>query len=100
MFRRFFWMNETCPDCGLHFDRGSGYWLGAMMFNMAFAIGVVILVLVLTAIATSPNPNWDLTIVLTIATAAIAPIVFFPFSRSLWVAAERAARLRDSTESE
>lgn len=93
-------MNESCAVCGLRFDRGDGYWLGAMMFNMAFAIGGVILVLVLTAVATSPDPNWDLTIVATVATAAIAPIAFFPFSRALWVAAERSARLRDSTESE
>ena len=93
-------MNESCSNCGLVYDRGDGYWLGSMMFNMAFAMGSVAIVGIGTFVATSPDPNWDLTIVLVVATALLAPIIFFPFSRTLWMAAERAARLRDGTESE
>lgn len=100
LFRRFVIMNQACSVCGLNFDRGDGYWLGAMMFNMAFAMGMVIIAFLAVLLATSPDPNWDLTIVVTVATALLAPLLFFPFSRGLWLAAERAARLRDGAEAE
>ena len=99
-FRRFVLMNESCSHCSLQFDRGDGYWLGAMMFNMAFAMGTVIIVFILAVALTSPDPNWDLTILVVVGAALLSPLLFFPFSRTLWMAAERAARLRDGTESE
>lgn len=100
VFRRLVLMNETCDVCQLEFDRGTGYWLGAMMFNMAFAMGAVVIALVLTLVLTSPDPNWDLVVVLTVAAAIVAPLAFFPFSRALWIAAERAARLGDGVTPE
>ena len=100
VFRRFFFMNETCRSCDLAFDRGVGYWLGAMMFNMAFGFVAVIGAILITLLATSPDPNWDLTIFVGIAVGVLAPLLFFPYSRTLWIAAERAARLRDGTEAE
>lgn len=100
VFRRFLLMKDSCSECGLVFDRGDGYWLGSMMFNMAFAMGTVAIVGVAVFVVTSPEPNWDLTIVLVVASGLLSPVLFFPFSRTLWIAAERAARLRDGTESE
>ena len=100
VFRRFVLMNRDCPSCDLGFDRGDGYWLGSMMFNMAFAMGTVIVVFLLVLLLTSPDPNWDLTIILVVVSALLSPLLFFPFSRTLWIAAERAARLRDGAESE
>ncbi len=100
VFRRLVIMNEQCAACHLTFDRGHGYWLGSMMFNMAFAMGAVVAVFVLTLVLTSPEPDWDLTIILVVTIALLSPLLFFPFSRTLWIAAERAARLRDGTESE
>ncbi|NND04581.1 MAG: DUF983 domain-containing protein [Acidimicrobiia bacterium] len=100
VFRRFVIMNSECSACDLTFDRGSGYWLGSMMFNMAFAMGTVVAVFVLSLILTSPDPDWDLTVILVVVAALVSPLVFFPFSRTLWVAAERAARLRDGVEAE
>ena len=100
VFRRFVLMNETCSVCGLVFDRGVGYWLGAMMFNMAFGFVAVLVAIGLTLALTSPDPNWDLTIIVAIVVGVIGPVGFFPFSRTLWIAAERAARLRDGTETE
>ncbi len=100
VFRRLFLMNQRCATCLLEFDRGTGYWLGAMMFNMGFAIGAVIVVFLLALWATSPDPNWDAAIYITIGAAALIPLLFFPFSRTLWIAAERWARLRDGVELE
>jgi len=100
IFRRLFFINVSCASCGLTFDRGVGYWLGAMMFNMAFGFAAVVVAILLTLWATSPDPNWDLMIFVAIGAGIVAPVLFFPFSRAFWIAAERAARLRDGTESE
>lgn len=100
VFRRLMLMNPDCSQCGLQFDRGHGYWLGAMMFNMAFGMGTLIVTLLLLLWITSPNPNWDVVIIGSVAAAGIGPILFFPFSRTLWMAAERSARLGDAAESE
>ena len=100
VFRRFVLMNQTCNSCDLVFDRGVGYWLGAMMFNMAFGFLAVLVAIGLTLALTSPDPNWDLTIIVAIVVGVLVPVAFFPFSRTFWIAAERAARLRDGTETE
>lgn len=100
VFRRLFSMNQDCSNCRLHFDRGHGYWLGAMMFNMAFGMATLIVTLLALLWITSPDPNWDVVIVVAVAAAGIGPILFFPFSRTLWIAAERSARLKDSAEDE
>ena len=94
VFRRFFVMNETCRRCGLRFDRGDGYWLGAMVLNMAVGMGAVLGAFLLTLLATSPDPNWDVAIAVSVGVGLIVPLLFFPFSRVMWMAAERAARLR------
>ena len=100
VFRRFFVMNEACRDCGLRFDRGDGYWLGAMMFNMAVGMMAVLGALLLVLFITSPDPNWDLAIAVSVAAGIVVPLVFFPFSRALWMAVERSARLRDGAADE
>lgn len=100
VFRRFVIMNETCTHCGLVFDRGQGYWLGAMMFNMAFAIGTLLVTFLVALWATSPDPDWNVIVIVTVTASIVVPLAFFPFSRSLWIAAERSARLRDGVEAE
>lgn len=100
VFRRFVIMNETCSACELKFDRGVGYWLGAMMFNMGVSFGSVIVVFLLTLGIASPDPDWNVVVAVTVGAAAVIPLVFFPFSRTLWIAAERAARLRHAPGSE
>lgn len=100
VFRRFMLMKPECSACSLVFDRGVGYWLGAMMFNMAVGFLAVLSAIGLTLVLTSPDPNWDLTIVVAIVVGVTVPVGFFPFSRTFWIAAERAARLRDGTETE
>ena len=97
VFRRFVLMNETYTACELVFDRGVGYWLGAMMFNMAFGFVAVLAAILFTLIATSPDPDWDLTIIVAIVVGITIPIGFFPFSRTFWIAAERPARLPAAT---
>jgi ABC-type branched-subunit amino acid transport system permease subunit len=80
-------MRERCPVCGLRFHRGEeGYAVGAYMFNMiaselVFAAGFIVII-----VATWPSPPWE---GLTWAAAicmVLAPIVFYPITKCLFLA--------------
>ena len=75
-----------CPKCGLVFERHEqGYRVGAYMFNIAMAELLFLVMLVGVLVATWPNPPWDW---LTYGSAAVMvalPIVFYPFSQTLFL---------------
>ena len=79
---------DECPTCGLRYEREEGYWLGAILINTAATIGAFGLGMVLWAVATWPDPPWDTMLVVGIAFNLIAPIVMYPYSKTLWVAIE------------
>lgn len=82
-------MTETCPTCGLRFERTEGYWTGSMALNLVVTEVVFVAVLVGTIIATSPDPNWSLVLGLALASNILVPVAFLPASRLLWVTIER-----------
>jgi len=81
-------MVERCPTCGLALERGesSDFWIGAYVFNLAFGEGIAIGVLVIWMIASSPNQPWTAIEVVGLILAVVLPFIFFPFSRTLWLA--------------
>jgi uncharacterized protein (DUF983 family) len=77
----------VCPRCRLRLDRGEpDYFLGAIVFNMAFAEGLLALGLVVVLVWTWPNPPWDGLYYGGIAGLIVAPILFYPYSKLLWLA--------------
>jgi hypothetical protein len=83
-------MVPDCPRCGLHFEREQGYWTGALAINI-IATGGLFAVLFATLIAiTIPDvPVAPLLLVL-VPVAVLGPIVYYPFSKTMWVAIDRA----------
>jgi uncharacterized protein (DUF983 family) len=79
-------MVERCPGCGLRFEREEGYWVGAMIVN--FAVTEVAFVVVFAAgLAISwPDVPWVLLTVVAVAVNAVVPLIFYPFSKTLWMA--------------
>lgn len=81
-------MKERCPTCGLALERGesSDFWIGAYVFNLAFgevlAIGIPIIWMILSA----PNQPWTQIEILAVVLCISLPFLFFPFSRTLWLA--------------
>jgi uncharacterized protein (DUF983 family) len=77
----------NCPVCGLGLERGEeGYWLGAYFFNLV-AMEMVFSVWVLGFLLwTWPNPPWELFQETTIALMVVVPVVFFPYSKTLFLA--------------
>ncbi|HEX8273528.1 MAG TPA: DUF983 domain-containing protein [Longimicrobiaceae bacterium] len=82
-------MRERCPACGIRTARGEDdFMLGAMVFNIAFAEGLLALVLVGVAVATWPDVPWRFLQFGGPVLMVLAPIAFLPFSRTLWMAFE------------
>ncbi len=83
-------MVPDCPQCGLHFEREQGYWAGALAINIVATGGLFTLVFVALLIATIPKvPVAPLLFVL-VPIALFGPIVYYPFSKTVWVAVDRA----------
>ena len=83
------WINTVpaCPRCGLRLDRGEpDYFLGAIVFNMAFAEGLFAVGLLLTLVATYPDPPWTALYVGGAIALIAAPIVLYPYSKLCWLA--------------
>ena len=77
----------VCPRCRLRLDRGEpDYFLGAIVFNMAFAEGLFAAALLAVLLWTWPNPPWDALYYGGIVGLIVAPILFYPYSKLLWLA--------------
>lgn len=86
LFRGWFDMADRCPRCGMPFERGEGYWLGAMAVNLGVAEAAFALTLVIGALATWPNPPWLALTIAGLVVNVVVPIVFYPFSKTIFVA--------------
>ena len=87
IFASWFRMREECPTCGLHFVRGEdGYTLGALWFNLIAAEAVTTTTMLTTLIVTWPDVPWDALRVTGPIEAVAMPLLFFPFSRTLFLA--------------
>lgn len=97
VFVSWFRMCPSCPACGLNFDREpeGGYWVGSYSINL-FATETVFVVALVGALAlTWPDPPWDLIIWGDVALMLLFPMLFFPFSKTLFIAIDLTFRPRE-----
>jgi len=94
LLRGWFALKQRCPTCQLVLERGESedYWLGAYAINLVAAESVAVLIIVVFLLATLPDVPWDLLVYIGVGAAAGMPILFFPFSRTLWLALDLWAR--------
>ncbi|MEX2425637.1 MAG: DUF983 domain-containing protein [Thermomicrobiaceae bacterium] len=90
LFRRWFTLLPTCPHCGLTFEREEGYWTGAMGANIIMTELMFVGLLLLAFIFTWPDPPVASLIVGSVAFTISFPLIFYPFSKTLWMAFDRA----------
>lgn len=76
IFSGSFQMNERCPVCGYKFERGSGYFTGAMYFS--YAMGVPFIAAAL-ALGYFFLPSWPLH-----WTLLLSWLVFIPFAPAVF----------------
>jgi len=82
-------MNERCPVCGYKFERGPGYFTGAMYFS--YAMGIPIIAAGVIAAKLWIVPTWPLHWIVLMVWAVfllIAPEIF-QYSRVLFIHFDR-----------
>jgi uncharacterized protein (DUF983 family) len=90
LFRRWFEIVDRCPRCGLHFEREEGYWTGALAINIGLTAAVFAVAFAVALALTIPEvPVWPILAVL-VPLMIIVPIVYYPFSKTVWMAVDRA----------
>lgn len=93
LYASLFRMHEICGACGLRYEREMGYFVGAIYVNYAATVAV--------AAGTVLLLDWffDLTLVqelaVGVALAVLVPLVFFRYSRSLWLGLDYLVTLAD-----
>ena len=99
-----FWIKDCCPRCGYRFAAESGYFVGGYAINLVVVeiIGLAAIIVILLR----SNLSLYQQEALGIGAAILLPIIFFPWSRTLWMALdltlqgdlhlEREQRLRSS----
>lgn len=85
IFTGWFTLRDACPGCGHSFEREEGYWVGAMIMNTAGAqLGFFILLLGGMALFW-PEVPWTGLLVAGLVYMGGFPVVFYPFSKTLWM---------------
>jgi uncharacterized protein (DUF983 family) len=98
LFRGWFRMVDRCPGCGYRFEREEGFQLGGYVINFGVTEGLVCLVVAGYILAAANNPDVSLWPVAVLIAAVVTPIVFFPFSRTIWAAIDLALTPLDVVE--
>jgi len=83
IFRNYWSLRDRCPRCAYRFDREEGYFLGAYAINLLAAEFITIALLVYFLVRT--DYSWVVLELIFIPMAVILPILFFPYSRMLWM---------------
>ena len=79
-------MRNSCPTCGYRFERESGYWVSAIIVNMAVTEILFGAVLVVVLVMTFPDISWTPFLIAAPVTNLLFPIFFYPFSKTLLMA--------------
>jgi len=89
LFTRWFRMKERCPRCGYLYEREEGFFLGAYVINLAIAQSLVILLAIVPLIvrlAGDPEASVVPFVVGGLVGAVVAPMFFYPWSKTVWTA--------------
>lgn len=98
MFARWFKLNSHCPRCGIASERVAGHFVGAVGFNTIFSFGVLLIVLLVGTWLSYPDIAVVEMMVAGFTAAIVVPLLFWPFSQTLWMAFDLAWRPADESE--
>ncbi len=86
IFSTYFKLKDACPRCRYQFTREDGYWVGAVIINTAFTEVVFFLLFLGAVLATAPDVEWTTLLLIGIVTNVVFPVIFYPFSKTIWMA--------------
>jgi uncharacterized protein (DUF983 family) len=88
LFRTWFKIRDRCPRCRLRLEREEGGFLGAMVINYGVTTFVWIVLLVVWLAIDLPDVHVLQLTIASIAVVAILPLISYPFSKTVWAAAD------------
>jgi uncharacterized protein (DUF983 family) len=86
IFDSYYQLAGSCPRCGHHFEREEGYWVSAIIVNTAVTEAIFGVLFVAGIFATAPDVQWLPLLVIGVAANLVVPVLFFPLSKTIWVA--------------
>jgi uncharacterized protein (DUF983 family) len=87
-FSSYFRLFEHCHRCGLRFEREPGYWVGALIINTTVVFASFVFLLAGGILVFWPEVPWAGLMLATVAVNAALPVLFYPVSKTLWMALE------------
>ena len=91
-------MEDRCPRCNLRFERIYGHLAGALGINTVASVIVVFMVGIAGFVLTFPElPLLPLVVTIT-SVAALFPIFFYPYSKTIWTAIDLRIRPPEADE--
>ena len=85
IFDGWFALRDRCPGCSFSFEREEGYWVGALIANIAVAEGLFGILFLGGILATYPDVPWTQLGIAAAAAMVVLPIVFYPLSKMVWL---------------
>jgi len=88
IFDTWFRMKERCPTCGYLFEREPGFFVGAYLINFSIVEGFLFVLIMGFVLWKSGHPDAGVLgfSIVGVAIGVVGPIVFYPFSRTIWSA--------------
>lgn len=88
IYDSWFHMKERCPTCGYLFEREPGFFVGAYVINFGITEGFLFFLVMGFILWKSTHPDAGILVLALVGVAigVIAPILFYPFSRTIWSA--------------
>jgi uncharacterized protein (DUF983 family) len=89
---------ERCRTCGIEWHREHGFELGPIALNVVFTFFSLSVIMIVAFVTTAPDYNVAGLMALVISAAIVLPLIFHPFTYTLWLAFDLAVHPPDQRE--
>jgi uncharacterized protein (DUF983 family) len=86
LFRNWFTMHPQCNQCGFHFERGPGYWLGSIYVN--YGLTALVVTAGYLGLFFSEAIGQTALLWLSAGFCLLFPLCFFRYARAVWIAVD------------
>jgi uncharacterized protein (DUF983 family) len=89
LFRRWLFLQPRCPKCALRTDRANpDHFVGAYLVNLIVAELLFAVAFLVWLLSVWPAVPWGRVEFVLVAAMLVAPLVLYPFTRTVWLAAD------------
>lgn len=87
-----------CRTCGIEWHREHGFELGPIALNVVFTFGSLAILMIVAFVSTGPDYNVPVLMALVLGAAVVFPMIYHPFTYTLWLAFDLAVHPPDERE--